>query len=310
MAERAKAGDIKLRTYDDLFTPTDPDVEVTQRISLSELYDFPNHPFKEYPPAKMDDMVASILDHGVTNPIRIRPRAEGGYEIISGHNRVRACRKAMLTDIKAFVSDLSDAEATIIMVDDNLQNRETILPSEKAFSYKMKYEALKSQGKRTDLTCGQNDHKLTGMKSRDVLAQSNRESAKQVERYIRLTYLTPDLLDRVDGDQLGLVSAVSLSYLPEQEQELVKEIMDREAVTPSVSQANELRRLSKEAELNWKTVHALLTIEKPQQRQLVLKSDKISRYIPKDFTTEQTTELIEKLLEHWYRSRNHEKEAR
>ena len=223
---KSSAKNIQLNTVDDIFSTEeereDDKREKVQNIPLSEFHPFRDHPFKVVEDDKMKETVESIREYGVLVPIIARPKEEGGYEIISGHRRCHASELAGLQTVPVIVRNLDDDEATIIMIDSNLQ-RENLLPSERAKAYKMKLEAMKRQWQRNDLTCGQNGHKLSGTKSRDIVAEDAGESARTIQRYIRLTELIPDLLDMVDDKKLNFNSAVEISYLPHEEQQLVHE---------------------------------------------------------------------------------------
>ena len=242
-----------LTSVDDLFTTEeqreDKKREKVRNIPLEELHPFRDHPFKVVDDEKMEETVESIREYGVLVPIIARPKEEGGFEIISGHRRCHASEKAGLETIPTIVRDLDDDEATIIMVDSNLQ-RESLLPSERAKAYKMKLDAIKRQGQRNDLTSGQNGPKLESKRSNVIVAEEAGESVKQVQRFIRLTELIPDLLDMVDEKKINFNSAVEISYLPHEEQKLVRETILSEDHTPSVAQAQEIKRLSQKKLLN------------------------------------------------------------
>ena len=246
-----------LTSVDDLFTTEeqreDKKREKVRNIPLDELHPFRDHPFKVVDDEKMEETVESIREYGVLVPIIARPKEEGGYEIISGHRRCHASEKAGLETIPTIVRDLDDDEATIIMVDSNLQ-RESLLPSERAKAYKMKLDAIKRQGQRNDLTSGQNGPKLESKRSNVIVAEEAGESVKQVQRFIRLTELIPDLLDMVDEKKINFNSAVEISYLPHEEQKLVRETILSEDHTPSVAQAQEIKRLSQKKQLNEDTI--------------------------------------------------------
>ena len=236
-----------LTSLDDLFT-TQEERDTAKRetvldIPLSEISDFPNHPFKVMMDEAMMEMADSIRQYGVLVPGMVRQKPDGGYEMIAGHRRKMASELAQKETMPCLVRDLSDDEAIIIMIDSNLQ-RETLLPSEKAFAYRMKLEAMKRQGQRTDLTCAPVEHKLSGAKSRDLLADQVGESKDQIRRYIRLTYLIPPLLDMVDEGKVAMRPAVELSYLPEKEQTMLHEMIKLEDCTPSHAQAIKMRRFA------------------------------------------------------------------
>ena len=254
----------------------------------------------------MQETVESVKEHGVLVPGIARPRLEGGYEIISGHRRKRASELAGKETMPVIVRDLDDDAAVIIMVDSNLQ-RENILPSERAKAYKMKYEAIKHQGSRTDLTSGQVGQKLKG--SLDEVAAGVGESVKQVQRFIRLTQLEQPLLDMVDEKKIAMNPAVELSYLKPNEQKQLLEAIDLEQATPSLSQAQRMKKFSQEERLTFDVMDAILSEEKkPPETHITLTSDKISKYFPKSFTPEQMEKTIIKLLEKWCRSRQQSQE--
>lgn len=307
-----KRTDIKLPTVDDLFTTQKERDEGNQEkileISLADLYPFKNHPFQVTKNEELRELAESIKENGVVTPAIARPRPEGGYELIAGHRRKAACELAGISAMPVVVRELDDNTATIIMVDSN-QQRENLLPSEKAFSYKMKLEAIKRQGKRTDLTCGQVDHMLSGKKSRDLIADENSESARTVQRYIRLTHLIPAILKMVDEKRIAFNPAVELSYLPEDMQKKLLEVMEMQLSTPSLSQAQQMKLLSAEGKLNENAMLKLMSEEKPnQQDKLKIKRDQIAKYFPKDYTAQQIEDTILKLLEDWHRKRMRERE--
>lgn len=293
--------------------------EAVVTLASADLYPFVDHPFEVRDDDAMREMVESIKESGILTPITVRSREEGGYEIISGHRRAHACELAGITEIPAMIRNCSRDEAIIMMVDSNLQ-RETILPSEKAKAYKMKLEALKRQGKRTDLetvdnqgnlTCAQVGHKLNdGKKSIQAVADEAGESKTQVQRYIRLTELHPDIQKMVDNKDMGITPAVEISYLTPHEQELLIETMDSEDCTPSLSQAQRMRKMSKEGTLNEDTMLDLMSEQKkPEQQNIILTPAKISKFFPRNYTTEQVETIILKLLEGWYKRVMEKKQA-
>ena len=307
-----KRTDIKLPTVDDLFTTQKERDESNQEkileIPLADLHPFKNHPFQVTNNEELRELAESIKENGVVTPAIARPRPEGGYELIAGHRRKAACELAGIAAMPVVVRELDDNTATIIMVDSN-QQRENLLPSEKAFSYKMKLEAIKRQGKRTDLTCGQVDHMLSGKKSRDLIADANSESARTVQRYIRLTNLIPAILKMVDEKRIAFNPAVELSYLPEDMQNKLLEVMEMQLCTPSLSQAQQMKLLSADGKLNEKAMLELMSEEKPnQQDKLKIKRDRVAKYFPKDYTAQQIEDTILKLLEDWHRKRMRDKE--
>ena len=301
---------ISLTPYDDIFSTEESRMEsmreTIKEIPLSELYPFKDHPFKVVDDERMQETVESVKEHGVLVPGIARPRPGGGYEIISGHRRKRASELAGKETMPVIVRDLDDDAAVIIMVDSNLQ-RENILPSERAKAYKMKYEAIKHQGSRTDLTSGQVGQKLKG--SLDEVAVGVGESVKQVQRFIRLTQLEKPLLDMVDEKKIAMNPAVELSYLKPNEQKQLLEAIDLEQATPSLSQAQRMKKFSQEGRLTFDVMDAILIEEKKlPQTHIMLTSEKIGKYFPKSFTPEQMEKTIIKLLEKWCRSRQQSQE--
>ena len=304
-----KGGNISLSSYDDIFSTEESRTEATQErvqeIPLSELHPFEGHPFKVVDDEAMMKTVESITQFGVMTPAIARPRAEGGYELIAGHRRHRASELAGKTTMPVIVRNMDDDAATILMVDSNLQ-RETILPSERAFAYKMKLDAIKHQGERTDLTCGQVAHKL---KSRDIVASEAGESEKQVRRYIRLTELIPELLDMVDERKIAFNPAVELSYLKSEEQREFLEAMDYAQATPSLSQAQRLKKFSQEGKCSLDAMCAIMSEEKKGELDIVtLKNDVLRKYFPKNYTPKQMEDTIIKLLEQWQKKRQRDME--
>ncbi len=269
--------------------------ETIRAIPLSELHPFPGNPYKVIDDEELQAMADSIRDYGVISPLVVRPRDEGGYEIISGHRRKKACEKAGIDTVPAFVRDMDRDTAVIALVDSNL-HREHILPSEKAFAYKMKLEAIKHQG----IACGQLVHK-----SRDLVSENN-ESGRQVQRYIRLTELIPPILQMVDDRRIAFSPAVELSYLAEKEQYNLLETIESEDCTPSLSQAQRMKKLSQDGKLDMDMIFAIMTEEKPNQKeQIKLPKDRIKKFFPKDYTAKQMEEIIMKLLADWQRKREH-----
>lgn len=299
---------IKIASYDDLFNPISSDSfdeGTPAKMSIDQLTPFPHHPFKLYQDERMQEMVQSIRSNGVLTPILVRPSKDSsGYEIISGHNRVAAAKLAGLSEVPAIIRQMDDETAIVAMVDSNLRQREKLLPSEKAFAFKMKLDAIKRQGQRSDLTCGQIVHKLNGKKSRDIVAEQAGENYKQVSRYIRLTELIPLALDCVDQGRLAFNPAVAISYLnPDQQRDLL-DIINEYECSPSLSQAERLKALSQNNQLDRSAINAVMSELKPQQNQVVIKSEYISKYFPKDTSQDQIQDTIIKLLEVWYRRRN------
>ena len=275
-------------------------VETIQNLPLDSLHPFRNHPFKVVDDEAMQRTVESVARYGVLAPVIARPKPDGGYEIISGHRRLHAAELAGLNTIPVIVREMDDDTAVIAMVDANLQ-RETILPSERAFAYQMKLEAMKHQGQRTDLTSSQVGMKLQTM---DIVGQSTGDSRNQVHRYIRLTNLIPELLDMVDQKQLAFNPAVELSYLTEQEQFDLLDAMDYAQSSPSLSQAQRLKKLSQEGTLELDTMRTIMSeIKKPELGNVTLKDATLRKYFPRSYTPKQMQETIIKLLEQWQKRR-------
>lgn len=275
--------------------------EVVKNVGLKSLYAFPEHPFKVRDDEEQQELTESIRKYGVITPIIVRPREQGGYEIISGHRRARACAKAGMETIPAFIIEMDRETAVICLVDSNL-HREHILPSEKAFAYKMKLDAIKQQGKYIDNTSRQNVGKL---ESADIVGRGANESGRTVQRYIRLTKLIPPILEMVDNEQIAFSPAVEISYLTEEEQSDLLETMESEQATPSLAQAQYMKRLSAEGKLDMDTIFEMMTEEKPNQKEQVkLKKENIVKYFPKGYSTKQMEQVILKLLAEWKRRRD------
>lgn len=297
---KSNAKNIKLPSYDEIFKTEDERLEEQKEkielININELYPFKNHPFKVLDDEKMGETVESIKKFGVLVPGLVRPRAEGGYEIVAGHRRCRASALAGLTEMPVIIREMDDDAATIIMVDSNLQ-REVILPSEKAFAFKMKLEAMKRQGARRDLTSSQFGTKLEKGRADEILAEQVGESRNQIQRYIRLTELVPELLVLVDEKKVALNSAVELSYIPKEEQSLVEEAMERDEASPSLKQARKIRKYSDEGKLSESVLEVILNEEKPLEEKIVFKSESIKKYFPDGYTSKQIENEIIKILE-------------
>ena len=277
-------------------------------IPLSEIDEFPDHPFHVRLDEDMDQLVESIKERGIITPVTLRQKPDGRYEIVSGHRRTKACELAGLTTVKAEVKELSRDEAIILMVESNLQ-RITILPSEKAFSYKMRLEAMNRQGQRTDLTCGPVVHKSDGAKSRDVIAESTDESARQVSRYIRLTHLIPPLLDFVDSGKIAFRPAVELSYLTVEEQHSLLDSINSEQSTPSLAQALKMKEFSQNGRLNADVILSIMCEQKPNQKEKIsFQSERLKPFIPKNFTAKQAEDYVIKALEYYHRYQLRQKE--
>lgn len=292
-----------LTSYDDIFsTEASRQQEQIQRLALSELHPFKDHPFRVLDDDRMMETVESVKEYGVLVPIIARPMADGGYEIVSGHRRKRACELAGLNEIPAIVRDLDDDEAVIIMVDSNLQ-RENILPSERAKAYQMKLEAIKHQGERRDLTSRQLVGKL---EAADLIGQDTGESGRQIQRILRLNNLEPPLIDKVDAGKLAFTPAVELSYLKPEEQQWLDTALENTQQTPSLSQAQRMKRESKQGTLSEQGIMEIMTENKqtvPVKGSVVLPQEKLTKYFPRSYTTEQMEKVIFKLLDYWMRKR-------
>ena len=304
---KSSARNIELKSVDDLFATeesrADAQREKVQEIPLGELHPFKNHPFKVKDDAAMQDTVDSVREYGVLVPAIARPDPDGGYELIAGHRRHHASELAGKETMPVIVRDLDDDAATIIMVDSNLQ-REELLPSERAFAYKMKLEAMKHQGERLDLTSAQVGRKLENRESREILAEQVGQSRNQISRFIRLTELIPTLLDMVDERKIAFNPAVELSYLKKEEQTLLLEAMDSEQAMPSLSQAQRLKKFSLQKMLSLDVMRAVMSEEKKTDLDRVtLKNETLRRYFPKSYTPKQMEDTIIKLLEGWYKKR-------
>ena len=302
---KSSAKKIELASVDDLFSTEesrqDAQLEKIQEIPLSELHPFKDHPFKVKDDDAMIETADSIKKYGVLVPAIARPLPDGGYELVAGHRRRRASELAGKETMPVIVRDLDDDAATIIMVDSNLQ-RENLLPSERAFAYKMKLEAIKHQGARTDLTSVQVEQKLS---ARDQVAkEAGERSGIQVMRYVRLTELIPELLDMVDEKKIAFNPAYELSFLKPDEQQMLVEIMDYEQATPSLSQAQRMKKFSQEGKLSEDVMLAIMSEEKKGDLDKVtLSSDTLRKYFPKSYTPAKMQETILKLLEQWQRKR-------
>ena len=295
-----------LSSYDDIFSTEESrqeeQREQVQQIPIGELFPFKNHPFKVLDDDSMSDTVESVKQYGVLSPLIARPRPKGGYEIISGHRRQHAAELAGLETLPVIVRQMDDDAAIILMVDSNLQ-REHILPSERAFAYKMKLDAMKNQGTRSDLTSTQVVSKL---RSNEKLGAENNQSRETVRRFIRLTNLIPELLDMVDNKTVSFNPAVELSYLsPEQQQEVIR-AMDDTQNFPSVSQAKRIKKLAQDGTFTTETVVAIMGEEKKSELDTVtIKNDTLRKYFPRSYTPKQMEDTIIKLLEQWQKKRQH-----
>lgn len=309
---KSSVKNISLNSYDDIFsteeTREDEKREKVMDMPLSELHPFPDHPFQVRDDDAMKETVDSIKEYGVLVPAIVRPRADGGYELISGHRRKHACELAGLPTMPVIVRNLDDDAATIIMVDSNIQ-RENILPSERAKAYKMKLEAIKHQGQRTDLTSVQVGQKLQSKISRDLLAANSPDSSTQIQRFIRLNELTPQLQQMVDDKKIAMTPAVELSYLKPEEQTLLLDTIESEQATPSLSQAQRLKKFSAEGHLNEDSMLAIMSEEKkPEKNDLTIKADKLQKYFPKSYTPQQMEQVIIRLLDGWQKRRQRDQE--
>lgn len=277
--------------------------ERVQEIPLSELHPFKNHPFRVVDDEAMQRTVESVAQFGVLAPALARPRSEGGYELVAGHRRMRASELAGLETMPVIIRQMDDDTATIAMVDSNLQ-RETLLPSERAFAYKMKMEAMKHQGERTDLTSGQLGRKSDGKESRELIAEQTGESARQVQRFINLTNLIPELLDMVDRKEIAFNPAVELSFLKKEEQKCFLEAMDYGQPTPSLSQAQRIKKLSQAGMCTQEAMNTIMNEEKKSELDTVtLKNDVLRKYFPRSYTPKQMQDTIIRLLEQWQKKR-------
>ena len=309
---KSSAKKIELASVDDLFSTEegrqDAKLEKIQEIPLSELHPFKNHPFKVKDDEAMMETADSIKQYGVLVPAIARPDPEGGYELVAGHRRHRASELAEKETMPVIVRDLDDDAATIIMVDSNLQ-RESLLPSERAFAYKMKLDAMKHQGERVDLTCSQVGNKLEGKKSSEILAEQVGQSKNQIFRYIRLTELIPELMDMVDEKKIALNPAYELSFLKKEEQVDLLDAMDSEQATPSLSQAQRLKKYSQEGHLTLDMMRVIMGEEKKSDLDRVtFTSDTLRKYFPKSYTPQRMQETIIKLLEAWQKKRLRDQE--
>ena len=296
---------------DDLFSTdesrAEAQLEKVVTLNPAEISDFPNHPFKVKQDEAMAEMVDSVKQYGVLVPALVRPKADGGYEMVAGHRRKCAATLAGITEMPCIVRNLTDDEATIIMVDSNLQ-RETILPSEKAFAYKMKLEAMKRQGQRSDLTSAPLEPKLKGSRSNEELAASSPDSRSQIQRYIRLTELIPPVLDMVDSGKIAFRPAVELSYLSKEQQQSLYDTMECEDCTPSLAQAIKMKEFSRDGKLTEEVILSIMQEEKPNQReQFKMPKERISKYFAPGTPAQKIEDTIIKALE-LYRRRERQRD--
>ena len=304
-----KGENISLTSYDDLFetdeSRAESQLERVQNIRISELVPFKDHPFKVVDDEAMLRTTESIAQYGVLTPLIVRPLDDGGYEIISGHRRAHAAEMAGLSEVPVLVRDMDDDAATVLMVDSNLQ-RENILPSERAFAYKMKLEAMKHQGSRSDLTSSQVGTKL---RTDQVMAKELGESRNQIQRYIRLTNLVPDLLDLVDCKQISFNPAVELSYLSPEEQETFLQAMDEVQAAPSLSQAQRLKKLAQEGNFTMDAAREILNeVKKGDLERVTFRNEQLRRFFPRSYTAQQMQDTIIKLLDQWQKKKSREHE--
>ena len=312
---KSRGSKIELTAYDDLFETDESRAEANlskiREIPIAEIDEFPDHPFKVLMDEDMEQLVDSVRRSGVMTPATVRQKEDGRYELISGHRRKKACEIAGLETLKCEVKELTRDEAIIVMVESNLQ-RTTILPSEKAFAYKMRLEAMKRQGQRTDLTCSPVGNKLQGVKSSDELAEKVGESKNQIFRYIRLTELVPEILQMVDERQIAFRPAVEISYLSEEQQYTLLEAMGYNDATPSLAQAIKMKKFMQEGKLTDEVIQSIMQEEKPNQKEKpAFKDERITKLIPKSIPRGQETDFVVKALEfynrHLQRSKAHER---
>lgn len=304
-----RGGNISLTSYDDIFetdeSRAESQLERVQSIRLSALVPFKEHPFKVVDDEAMLRTTESIAQYGVLTPLIARPLEDGSYEIISGHRRAHAAELAGLTEVPVLVRRMDDDAATVLMVDSNLQ-RENILPSERAYAYKMKLEAMKHQGSRTDLTSSQVGTKL---RTDQVMAEELGESRNQIQRYIRLTYLTPEVLDMVDQKQISFNPAVELSYLKAEEQEMFIQAMDEVQAAPSLSQAQRLKKLSQEGGFTLDAAREIMNeVKKGDLERVTFRNEQLRKYFPRSYTTQQMQNTILKLLDQWQKKKGRDQE--
>lgn len=311
MASKNSARDsIKLTSVDDLFSTDESRAEERREkvmdIPLLEISDFPDHPFKVKADEAMLEMADSVKQYGVLVPGLVRPKADGGYEMVAGHRRKKASELAGKESMPCIVRELDDDEATIIMVDSNLQ-RENILPSEKAHAYKMKLDAVRRKAGRPSK---ENPRPMVGdFESADLVGKDNGESGRQIQRYVRLTELSPSILQMVDDNQIAFRPAVELSYLAEKEQQDLYATMQSEDCTPSLAQAQRMKKLSQDGRLSMDVIYSILTEEKPNQKEKFnIQRERIDRFFPKGYSEKQKEDLIVQLLESWYKKRQREPE--
>ena len=308
-----KGGNISLSSYDDIFetdeSREEASLERIRKIPIKELVPFKDHPFKVVDDEAMLRTTESVAKYGVLTPLIARPLEDGTFEIISGHRRVHAAEAAGLTEVPVIVREMDDDAATVLMVDSNLQ-REHILPSERAYAYKMKLEAVKRQGERNDLSDKETSRQVVGkLEAADVLGQTTGESGRQIQRYIRLTNLIPELLEMVDQKQISFNPAVELSYLKPKEQQLFLETMEWVQAAPSLSQAQRIKKLSQEGKLTPEAMQGIMNeVKKGDLERVTFRNETLRKYFPRSYTAQQMQEQIIKLLEQWQRRKQREQD--
>ena len=310
MTKPSSASGVTFRPLDDLFEPTDGSSDKPQlaELDVESLIPFKDHPFREYPEEKMQEMVESVTEHGILMPILVRPHKSGeGYEIISGHNRVEACRRAGIKTIPATIREMDDDTAVILMVDSNLRQRDKLLPSEKAKAYQMKMEALQRRAGRPSKNGAQVGHNFSGQKTRDLVAENTDDSARQVQRFIRLNSLSAPLLDYVDEGTLAFNPAVEVSYLDPADQQVVYEIMERDQISPSLSQAQKLHKLAQIGKISDDAIEAVMTVEKPMYETITFRRNTVEKYFPAGTSGREIEKTIIRLLEEYQQKRENRK---
>ena len=300
---------ISLKSYDSIFQNDEQrNTEVIKPVPISELKPFTEQPFKVKLDEDMDELVESIKQFGVLTPVIARPHKDGGYEILSGHRRVKACELAGITDIPVVVKNLDDDTATILLVDSNLQ-REHILPSEKAFAYQMKLEAMKRKaGRPSKENSDQIGLNFQGKQSSEILGEQVGESKNQIQRYIRLTNLIDPILNMVDNNQIAMNAAVEISYLGSKEQAAVMQSIEKEETSPSIAQARKMRKFHQEGNLSNAVIDSIMMEQKPETVKITLGEEKLKKYFPKSYSKAKMEEIILKLLDKWRRQRENEME--
>ncbi|MBQ1736240.1 MAG: ParB/RepB/Spo0J family partition protein [Lachnospiraceae bacterium] len=307
MTKPSSASGVTFRPLDDLFEPTDGSSDKPQlaELDIESLIPFKDHPFREYPEEKMQEMVESVTEHGILMPILVRPHKSGeGYEIISGHNRVEACRRAGIKTIPATIREMDDDTAVILMVDSNLRQRDKLLPSEKAKAYQMKMEAIKRKAGRPEKNSCQVG---TNFRADKAVAENTDDSARQVQRFIRLNSLSAPLLDYVDEGTLAFNPAVEVSYLDPADQQVVYEIMERDQISPSLSQAQKLHKLAQIGKISEDAIEAVMTVEKPMYETITFRRNTVEKYFPAGTSGREIEKTIIRLLEEYQKKRENKK---